>query len=229
MLMKIECLILRRFEIKRNILLAVVLLFSFSCAPSIPYTVKESLQAGFPTPSNDKATVVFVRPDFYALDVPFALYDDEKIIGVVKGLKNCTITQVSAGKHIFAVLTLQKTGILGAGRDRYMFIDAELANGKIYYIYVRPYGIFSAGFFSDLEPVKENNEYWNKLPEWLYDCTLTEINNETHEWDLETAKVHKRERDEDYKDWLQDKERQRKAIKPEDGLTAPVIPKKSRG
>lgn len=213
---------------KWMITLAFASILVSACAPSVPYTVKEPIKAGTPVPETDKATVIFVRPDFYAWDVPYVLYGDGKPIAVVKGLKECAITRLTEGKHLLAVNAMRKTGLAGAGsRDHYYFMDADLAKGKLYYVYVRPYGIFGVGFLSDLEPVRVNQLHWDNLPDWLNECTLTEITSETLQWDSSYALEHKSERDGDYSEWLKDESRSSKALKPEDGLTEPVIPKVS--
>jgi hypothetical protein len=108
-----------------------------------------------------------------------------------------------------------------------MFIDADLAPGKVYYILVRPYVIAFAGLFTDLEPIRPGNEHWDNLPGWLADCAWTDINDETRAWDKEVAKDFKKERSKDFDDWMKDEAKPKKSIKPKDGLAAAIAPRKN--
>jgi hypothetical protein len=197
-----------------------------ACMPSISHTVVESSQALMQPPSREMATVVFVRAGSYLGGLPFALYDGDKIIGVLDS-KECVVATVSQGKHLLS--SFIKKGALMDGRNRYAFMDAELASGRIYYVLVRPYVIYFAGAFSELEPIREKNdpkEYWKKLSEWLSDCKVTGMTDATLVWGKEMYSDNASEREKDYADWTKDENRPKKAMLIEDGIELPVSLKK---
>ena len=205
----------------RPLFVLVLILLCTACMPSIPHSVDQSSAALMQPPAADKATVVFVGLKNWQ----FALYDSASIVGVT-GDRECAVAKVSQGKHLFSSF-FRKTPLMD-GRNRYSFIDTELAQGKIYYILVRPYIIPFAGVFSDLEPIREKNDpngYWMKLPAWLSDCKVTVMTDETIAWSREMYADNASNREKDHADWLKDEERPKKTIFPEDGVTMPVAPK----
>ncbi len=208
---------------KRIILIVALVNFCFACAmPAIPHDVKQSTESLTQKPSRGEATVVFVRASKLMSGLPLALHDGEKIIGVVKG-GNCAVYSASPGKHIFDAFIKKGAGM--DGRNRYMFIDADLAPNRTYYILVRPYVIYFAGVFTDLEPIRNGNEHWNNLPDWLSKCSVTEVNEKTLSWDEKMAAKNKKIRATDDEGWRRkDEERVKKAIKPQDGVKSPVMP-----
>lgn len=207
---------------KKIILIAAVVNFCFACMPAIPHNVKASMESIAQKPAPGKATVVFVRTSAYLPGLPFALHDGEKVIGVVKG-GNCAVYSAAPGQHVFDAFIKKGTGM--DGRNRYMFIDAELAPDRTYYILVRPYVIPFAGAFADLEPIRDGNDHWKNLPAWLDRCSVTEVNEETIAWDRQMSVKNREIRAKDDECWRRkDAERVKKSIKPADGVKSPVAP-----
>jgi hypothetical protein len=202
----------------------IALIFVFlctACMPHVPHNIIDSPQLLTKPPSRDTATVIFVGISPFS----FALYDGDNIIGAVAH-RECMVSTVSPGKHLFS--SFFKKEKLMDGRPRYMFLDSELDRGKIYYVLVSHHTIPFAGVFPDLVPIRERNDpydYWKKLPEWLSDCKISVMTDETVAWNKELSSDYSGDRDYDYNGWINDQGLQKLKINPEDGVTTPVAPK----
>ena len=211
-----------------KIIFALMFVFLFTaCMPYIPRNVIDSREVLTKPPSPDEATVVFVGAKInWAGKFPFALYDGKNIIGAIEH-EQCMVTTVSPGKHLFS--SFFKKNKLMDGRPRFMFLDSELAGGKIYYVLVTYHIKPFAGVFPELFPIRERSDpydFWKKLPEWLSDCRISLMTYETAAWNKELSSDYDGDRDYDYSAWIGDQEMQKLNIKAEDGVKSPVAPKR---
>lgn len=118
-----------------------------SCAGTSNY-MKPSVSRVVPT--QDKALVRFMRPSGIGFAVNFNLLDGEKVIGnsVAKSQFDYL---ANPGHHLFVSISENK-----------VFLEAELAPGKVYYVITRIYpGVWRARVA--FEAVTRGSEYWEAV------------------------------------------------------------------
>lgn len=201
---------------KRIIFLAFVITACFACAPKIPHIVKEPMLSSDLAPAPGRATVVFVRSSSRAAEMPFALHDNGTIIGVVKG-GNCSIYSASPGQRVFDAFGY-------TGRNRYAFLEADLAADRTYYILVEPRTAPVVRNSPDLRPIRNGSEDWGNLPGWLAQCNVTALSDETLAWDQKASRKNRKYLGLNFDAWKKKTDdTTEKAVKPEDGLRPPPI------
>jgi len=127
--------------------LFLFLLSLSSCAGSSNY-MKPSVSQLAPT--QDKALVRFMRPSGIGFAVNFNMLDGEKVIGnsVAKSQFDYL---ANPGHHLFISISENK-----------VFLEAELAPGKVYYVITRIYpGAWRARVA--FEAVTRGSEYWEAV------------------------------------------------------------------
>ena len=138
-----------RFVWTAGILATVGLLLS-SCAGSSDY-MRPSTSTLAPT--SDKALVRFMRPSPVGPNVEFTLLDSNKLIGNIAA-KSQFDYLADPGPHVFIATAQNK-----------VFLEADLAPGKVYYVITRIYygvGRFRVAFIA----VTRGSEYWETVHQY---------------------------------------------------------------
>jgi hypothetical protein len=127
--------------------LLLLLLSLSSCAGSSNYMKPSASQL---VPTQDKALVRIMRPSGMGFAVNFNVLDGEKVIGnsVAKSQFDYL---ANPGRHLFISISENK-----------VFLEADLAAGKLYYVITRIY----PGFWRPrvaFEAVTRGSEYWDTV------------------------------------------------------------------
>jgi hypothetical protein len=137
----------KRFAWKRGIPIVMAALFLSSCAGSSTY-MKPASSALAPTP--DKALVRFMRPSGMGFAIDFNLFDGARLIGNIVA-KSQLDYLADPGRHVFMATAENK-----------VFLEADLAPGKLYYVITRIYpGAWRArvAFIA----VTRGSEFWDAV------------------------------------------------------------------
>lgn len=124
-----------------------LLLFLSSCAGSSNYMKPSASQV---VPTQDKALVRFMRPSGIGFAINFNMLDGTKVIGnsVAKSQFDYL---ADPGHHLFVAISENK-----------VFLEADLAPGKVYYVITRIYpGWWRARVA--FEAVTRGSEYWDAV------------------------------------------------------------------
>lgn len=118
-----------------------------SCAGSSNYMKPSTSQV---VPTKDKALVRFMRPSGIGFAVNFNLLDGEKVIGnsVAKSQFDYL---ADPGHHLFISISENK-----------VFLEADLAPGKVYYVITRIYPGWVRARVA-FEAVTRGSEYWDAV------------------------------------------------------------------
>jgi len=133
------------------------LILSLSACAGSSYYMKPSTSHLAPT--RDKALVRFMRPSGGANN--FNLLDGEKVIGnsVAKSQFDYL---TEPGRHLFISISENK-----------VFLEADLAPGKLYYVITRIYIGWARGRVAFL-PVTKGSEYWDTVLQYEQDLQRLE-------------------------------------------------------
>lgn len=145
----------------RFLFLLFVAVFCVSCAGKSSYMRPTQ---NLLSPPEDKALVRIMRPSGFGSAVNFNILDGEKVIGnsVAKSQFDYL---AEPGKHLFIATAENKA-----------FLEAELEEGKTYYILTQvKMGVWKARV--GLIAVNKDSEFWNQVLE--YECTLQMLEPDT--------------------------------------------------
>jgi len=119
-------------------------------------------------PQPGKALVVFLRPAFTGYAIQAVVYDGERFIGVVSRL-SAVPYQAEPGSHRLMVVS-----------EAADFLDADLAEGRTYFVEVQPrMGAWRARF--SIRPVPATIEARN-ISAWLAEAKVVTPNAEGQAW-----------------------------------------------
>jgi hypothetical protein len=119
-------------------------------------------------PQPGKALVVFVRPAFTGYAIQAVVYDGERFIGVVSRF-SAVPYQAEPGAHRLMVVS-----------EAADFLDADLAEGRTYFVEVQPrMGAWRARF--SIRPVSATAEARN-ISAWLAEAKVVTPNAEGQAW-----------------------------------------------
>lgn len=147
---------------------------------SVTARSKKMLEAAeqSPTPSADKALVVFLRNSFAGSAIQASVYDTredgQEFFGIVSN-KTRVAVEVAPGKHRFMVIA-----------ENADFLEADLLAGKTYYVLISPrMGMWKARF--SLLPIHsdasaERNVHTADFAKWMEKSVRVERGPEADAW-----------------------------------------------
>lgn len=151
-----------------------LLLFSLVGCTSSKIIVRENLINTLPTPSLDKAMVVFMRPSLIGKPALTTLFDGERMISVLQG-KHSFFYETNPGKHVFSCLSESMDSF-------FTFLEADLAPGKMYYVYLDVSSSRIGNLRGYLTPLKPSAENQIKKDEFIASTTPVEPSEEAYKW-----------------------------------------------
>ena len=165
--------------------------------------------AAVPTPSENEAVVVFMRPSSLGFGVNSSVFDlsdtDERLVGIVSAKKKVAYV-ASPGEHTFMVI--------GETAD---FMGANLEAGKTYYALVTPrMGTWKARF--SLKPLTSADFEGKEFKDWERVCQSEENSDEANNWARQNSPSMKSKRAEHFPKWKGRPEPERPFLKKEDAL-----------
>jgi hypothetical protein len=168
-------------------------------------------QAGFdvevPRPGN--SLVIFFRPGRMAGAFSSSVFDDLDLVAVLMDY-TYTVYETKPGKHRFMVL--------GEAAD---FMDADLAENKVYFATVTPrFGVWRARF--SLKPITPHDPEWQQVRDWMSQCTLVTLNAAGRSWAQDNSVSIREKHDAYLSAWLSKDERP--ALYPSDGVALADVP-----
>jgi hypothetical protein len=202
-----EMKILGHRQLGRSFVLAALVLVLSGCAGRIVRMGLMPAESASPTPLPGKAMVVFMRGQDSAL-VQSTVYEvkgpEVEIIGIVAA-KTKVAYQVDPGKRMFMAV--------GETAD---FMNADVQAGRTYYVYVAPQlGNWKARFA--LEPVRRAQLDSAGFKSDFRDTRWVVKTAATDEWFAANRSSVRWKRSESYSEWLKTPEKERPALRAEDG------------
>jgi hypothetical protein len=168
-------------------------------------------QPGFDVPALRPGTslVLFFRDGRMAGRASSTVFDDLDLVAVLMDYTYAAY-ETTPGKHQFMVL--------GEAAD---FMDADLAENKVYFATVAPrLGVWRPRF--SLKPITPHDEEWQQVRDWLSECTLVTLNAAGRSWAQENAESIREKHDAYLEEWLAKGERP--ALYPNDGVALADMP-----
>jgi hypothetical protein len=166
---------------------------------------------GFDVPALRPGTsmVLFFRPGRMAGVASSSVFDDVDLVAVLMD-DTYAAYETTPGKHRFMVL--------GEAAD---FMDADLAENKVYFATVTPrFGVWRARF--SLKPISPHDPEWQQVRDWISDSTLVTVNAAGRSWAQENAASIREKHDAYLAKWLAKDERP--ALYREDGVAFADMP-----
>ena len=184
-------------------------LLFFGCAGSVKHMREISDKHAGYAPNPNQALIVFMRPSGFGYAIQssvFELVDDyPKLIGIVAAKKKVAYN-LMPGEHLFMVI--------GESAD---FIKADVQAGKTYHVLITPrMGAWKARF--SLNPIHKDQAESKKLAEWDRECSWVEKTPASDQWAASNMPSIQGKKTKYMEKWLQRPERERPALRNEDGF-----------
>ena len=188
--------------LKKLAYLFASLVFLSGCASS--HMTKVAPEQAVVKPEKGKALVHFMRPSSLGGAIQSTVYDDTKYIGTVSAYTRVPY-QANAGKHLFMVV--------GESAD---FMEAELTEGKTYYVIVAPrIGLWKARF--SLDSAIEMGDQ-TQVDKWFKETSEVTTNESGLAWANENKADILKKKEEYLPKWQQKAEGDKQRLKANSGM-----------